>query len=188
MIMRKLSVFLFGTLVGAGLAVAQPAPAFAELKAPVIAILDAQTVMQQATSMKGVQKQLESQREVYQKEISAQEDKLRSAQQELAKQQSILSKEVFQAKQRDFQKQVEDTQKTVQARRRALEQASAEAQGKVVQAMLEVVEEVAKEQGATLVLQKQSAVLADKSLDITATVLERLNKKLPQTSVAIPKK
>lgn len=58
---------------------------------------------------------------------------------------------------------------------------------KLHETMLEVVAEVAGEQKASLVLAKQQVVIAEKSLDLTGSVLDRLNKKLPTVAVTVPK-
>jgi len=186
--MRKFTLLLCGALMAAGIVAARPQPAHAELKPPVIAVLDHQRVLQEAVAMKGIQKQLDSQAEVYKKEIDAQEDKLRSAEQELAKQRSILSQDAFNQKRRDFEKQVTELQKSAAIRKRNLDQAFNEARNKVVQTMLQITEEVAREQGANMVLAQQMVLVADKSLDITDVVVDRVNKKLPQVAVSLPKK
>jgi outer membrane protein len=54
--------------------------------------------------------------------------------------------------------------------------------------MLAVVAQVAAERGVGMVLPSHAIVfLADKSLDITDTVLQRLDVKLPQIAVQLPK-
>ena len=53
--------------------------------------------------------------------------------------------------------------------------------------MMKIISEVAQDRKATLVLPPQVVVFVDPSLDITATVMERLNAKLPQVAVKIPK-
>jgi len=169
--------------VGPGL----PRGATAELQAPVIAVVDVQSILQEAAASKAIQKQLDTQRQTYQNDISKQEEKLRAAEQELNNQRSILSADAFAQKRREFEQQVADVQRTVQARKRALDQAFNESMSKVRDTLLQVVADVAGEQKATLVLAKQQVVIVEKSLDLTASVLERLNKKLPTVPVTLPK-
>jgi outer membrane protein len=161
--------------------------ALAELPASVVAVVDVQFILQEAAASKSIQKQLEAQRETYQSEISKQEDRLRAAEQEMNRQRSIVSPDEFAQQRREFEQQVADVQRTVQARKRVLDQAFNESMTKVRDAVLQIVTEVAGEQKATLVLAKQQVVLAEKSLDLTATVLERVNKKLPSVQVTVPK-
>ena len=165
----------------------QPRGVLAELPASVVAVVDVQFILQEAAASKSIQKQLEAQRETYQNEISKQEDRLRAVEQELNHQRANLSPDDFGQKRREFEQQVADVQRTVQARKRVLDQAFNESMTKVRDAVLQTVTEVAGEQKATLVLAKQQVVLAEKSLDLTAAVLERVNKKLPSVPVTVPK-
>src|SRR3954468_12744628 len=161
--------------------------ALAELQASVVAVVDVQFILQEAAASKNIQKQLEAQRETYQNEISKQEDRLRAVEQELNRQRSVLSPDDFGQKRREFEQQVADVQRTVQARKRVLDQAFNDSMAKVRDAVLQIVTEVAGEQKATLVLAKQQVVLAEKSLDLTPAVLDRVNTKLPMVTVTVPK-
>ncbi len=165
----------------------QPRNALAELPASVVAVVDVQFILQEAAASRSIQKQLEAQRETYQNEISKQEDRLRAVEQELNRQRSVLSPDDFAQKRREFEQQVADVQRTVQARKRVLDQAFNESMTKVRDTVLQIVTEVAGEQKATLVLAKQQVVLAEKSLDLTSAVLERVNRKLPTVPVTVPK-
>ena len=187
----KFRALLAAGAVMAGVAITSPAVSAQEtktdLKAPVIAVVDVQKIMQESNASKGVSKSFESLRDTYQKEISSLEDKLRKSEEELRKQQTVLAPDALATKRRDFEKQVADVQKTVQTRKRALENALNEAMAVVHKSMVEVVAEVARERGANLVLARQQFVLVDTQLDVTETVLERVNKKLPQVALNVPK-
>lgn len=166
---------------------AKPPGPGTELKAPVIAVIDVQKIMQESSASKGITKSFETLRDSYQKEISALEDKLRKSEDELRKQQTVLSPEALANKRRDFEKQVTDVQKTVQNRKRALETGLNEAMAVVHKTMVEVVADISRERGANLVLARQQFVLVDTQLDVTDTVMERVNKKLPQVALNVPK-
>ncbi|MDQ2101371.1 OmpH family outer membrane protein [Azospirillum isscasi] len=187
----KLRALVAAGAVLAGVAMA--APSFAQdkptdtLKAPVIAVVDVQKIMQESNASKGVSKSFESLRETYQKEIASLEDKLRKSEEELRKQQTVLAPDALANKRRDFEKQVGEVQKTVQSRKRALENALNEAMAVVHKNMVEIVADVARERGANLVLARQQFVLVDTQIDVTDVVLERVNKKLPQVALTVPK-
>jgi outer membrane protein len=184
---RRLALGFAGIATALCLMAGQSRIALAELPASVVAVVDVQFILQEAAASKSIQKQLEAQRETYQSEISKQEDRLRAAEQEMNRQRSIVSPDEFAQQRREFEQQVADVQRTVQARKRVLDEAFNESMTKVRDAVLQTVTEVAGEQKATLVLAKQQVVLAEKSLDLTATVLERVNKKLPSVPVTVPK-
>lgn len=184
---KTFGALLAATVLTTGLALAVPQPARAELKAPTIAVVDVQKILQESTAAQGVQKAIEAQRETYQKEISALEEKLRTAEAELRKQQTVLSADAFAGKRRDFEKQVSDVQRTVQTRKRALDTAMTDSMNQVQKTMVDLITEVAKEQGANVVLARHQVVLVETNLDVTDVVLDRLNKKLPKVAVTIPK-
>lgn len=170
---------------------ADPAPAVApageKLAPPVIAVVDVQKIMQESEAAKGVQTVIESRRDEYQKEIAGLEEKLRSAEQELRKQQTVLSPDALANKRKGFEKQVADVQRTVQARKRALDAGLNEAMGAVQKAMLDIIADVSREKGANVVLARHQFVIIDTKLDVTDTVMQRLNARLPKVIVNIPK-
>lgn len=166
---------------------ASPAPAGQPLPAPVIAVVDVQRILQESTAAKSVQTAIEAQRDAYQKEISALEGKLRSAEQDLVKQKTVLSPDAFNKRQTDFQKQVADLQRTVQTRKRALDQALDNAMVQVQKAMVDIVGEVAMEKGANMVLARHQFIIHATVYDQTDTVLKRLNERLPKVEVVVPK-
>jgi|tagenome__1003787_1003787.scaffolds.fasta_scaffold20324486_2 outer membrane protein len=184
---RRLALGFANFTVALCLLAGQPRAALAELPAVVVAVVDVQFILQEAAASKSIQKQLEAQRDTYQNEISRQEDRLRAVEQELNRQRSALPPDAFGQKRREFEQQVADVQRTVQARKRVLDQAFNDSMAKVRDAVLQIVTEVAGEQKATLVLAKQQVVLAEKSLDLTSAVLDRVNSKLPTVPVTVPK-
>lgn len=163
------------------------APAGEKLATPVIAVVDVQKIMQESEAAKGVQTMIESRRDEYQKEIAGLEEKLRSAEQELRKQQTVLSPDALANKRKGFEKQVADVQRTVQARKRALDAGLNEAMGAVQKAMLDIIADVSREKGANVVLARHQFVIIDTKLDVTDTVMQRLNARLPKVIVNIPK-
>ena len=172
-------------------AAAQPRPAAQPgepLKAPVVAVVDVQRIMQESSASKGIQKAIESQRDSFQKEIQTLEDKLQTAENELRKQQTVLAPDAFAAKRRDFEKQVAEVQKTGQTRKRALETGLNDAMAVVHKTMVDVVAEISRERGANVVIPRNLLVLFASNLDVTEPVLERLNKQLPTVAVTIPTK
>jgi Skp family chaperone for outer membrane proteins len=178
---------LLAAALAVGLSLTTPGLAAAQLAPPVIAVVDVQKILQESSAAKGIQKAIESQRDVYQKEISALEEKLRSAEQELRKQQTVLAPDAFAQKRRDFEKQVTDVQRTVATRKRSLDTALGESMGTVQKSMAEIIAEVAREKSANMVLPRNLVVIFDAQFDVTDTVMERLNRKLPAVAVTIPK-
>ncbi|MEI6985352.1 MAG: OmpH family outer membrane protein [Rhodospirillaceae bacterium] len=173
-------------LVALVLAVAASGVARAEIKPPLIAVVDVQYVLHESTAGKGVQKVIDSKSEVFAKELAAQEDKLRQTEQDLGRQRGTLSEEAFAKKRRDFEKQLGDYNRDGQARRKSLEQGGNEAMQAIHRAMLEIIAALVQEQGVNIVLSKQQVVIVEKSMDLSQDVLERLNTKIPSVVVNLP--
>ena len=158
-----------------------------KIPTPTIAIVDVQLVMQNSEAAKGIRTQIEKVRTSYQQSVHGKEEELRKLDQDLEQQRSILSPDAYQQRQRDFQQKVADAQKDVQDRRQKLETAFGKAMQQVQDALVQIVDQVAKEQAISLVLPKASVIHSGDDMDITQEVLKRLNSRLPSVSVAIPK-
>ena len=158
--------------------------AFAQQKPLLVAIVDMQVILQQSEAAKSIQKQLESQRKSFQAEISKQEDELRNAEQELRRQRSIVPQQQFDQQRQQFEQRVAEVQRRTQERKRTLDQALNDSLEVLRKNVMEVVAQVAQEQQLTLVLARQQVIMAEKSLDITDDVMQRLNQKLKSVAVS----
>jgi len=152
----------------------------------VVAVLDIQKVMRESTAARAIQAELEEQRETYQAELAQQERKLRAADQDLAADRPTLSQEAFAERREDLEEQATQLRRDVQTRKEQLEAMYNEGMTQIRQALIEVVAEVARERGATLVLSKSQVVMASSAFDITEEVMQKLNAKLPEVSLAAP--
>lgn len=152
-----------------------------------IAVVDVQLLLQKSAAAQSIQRQLDEQRARLQRELAGQEDKIRQSEQELARLRPTLSAEEFDSKRRDFERQVAETRRIIQERTRALETAFSDARETLLKTMMQVVQEVSAERGVTLVVPREYVmVLRDPALDMTESVLRRLDQRLPQVSVALP--
>jgi outer membrane protein len=173
---------LFVALIGA-----PPAKAVqAQLPAPIIAIVDVQRILQESLAAKSVQKQLEAQRSKFQTEIEGEENGLRQAEQDLTKERSTLAAQAYSDREQQLRQRFSTVENHVQARRKVLDQSFTDSMNAVRSALLEVVDKVAHEHGANLVIVKQQALWTDQPLDITDEVLKRLDQKLPKVDVVTP--
>ncbi len=160
-------------------------PTEAELKAPVIAVVDVQMILQQSAASQSIRAAIAVQRETYAREIAEQETQLRDAEQALALDRATLGEQAFIERRREFERRITDVQRAAQRRKQALDQAFNRAMTTVRQTLLETVAAVAQDSGANVVLSKQQVIIIEKTLDITSVVLERLNRALPEVAVEI---
>ena len=179
---------LFGALLVLLAAVAGVIPSVAQQPpAPVIIIVDITQILHDSKAAKDIQGQLDKETAVYSKTVSQQENELQQMRDELERQRTLLAPEAFSAKTREYQQRFETLDRNVQSKRQALQQSLNDAMTKVQNAALEIIQDVAKERKANLVLTKAAVIFEDGSLDVTLEVMSRLDAKLPTLAVDLPK-
>lgn len=148
-----------------------------------IVIVDLQRVLREALSVQALQAQVGAAREAFQAEIRQREEELRQLDQELAKERPNLSAEEYARRKQALAEELAALQSAVQTRRRQLDQAMNEGMRQVQTALLPIIQALAEERGADLVLAKTSIVIARPGLEITDAALERLNDVLPTVNL-----
>ncbi|WP_185961223.1 OmpH family outer membrane protein [Telmatospirillum sp. J64-1] len=152
--------------------------------AAVVLVIDLQEIYQKAKAAQGVRAEREKLAQSYQAEFSKEEDALRKAEQDLLKQRSLLSPEAFAEKARAFEQQAGSFQRRVNERREALERSFGTAMNQVQDGLIKVMDEIATQKGANMILFRSQTFLFDPAMDATDLAIERLNATLP--SVAFP--
>ncbi len=173
------SIAAFSAALLASSAMAADAPA----TAPVVAVVNIQQVMRDATAAKSVREQLESKQKSYQSELSKKDESLRKEEEELKKQRSVLSKEAFEKKAAEFRKKATDVQKEVQSKKASLDGAFDRSLAEIQKAVSEIIAGMAKEKGFQVAVPSAQTLYFDSKLDISGDVLNELNKKLTKVDV-----
>ncbi len=150
-----------------------------------ILVVDLQEAMSRSLAMAAVQTELQDLRQSYQDEFVALEQEFREIEQRLTREDEGLSEAELRERRREFELRVSEAQHRVQDRRMALDRGQAEAVNQIRRVLLEIVTEVAEDQGAQLVLAKNQVVVVDRALDITDEVISRLNERLPSVAIAV---
>jgi len=177
---------LKGALIAAVLCLTLAAPATAAEEASkgmTFGIVDINKVLQAAEAAKGILGELEGKRKEFQTQITKEEDSLRAFETSVMKEKEKLSKEDFEKKRKEFEEKMVTAQKMVQDKKRLLDQAFGDSMGKLRTEALKVSAEISKERGFDAVFTQDALVLAEKDLDITDEVLERVNKNIKKIPV-----
>jgi outer membrane protein len=161
-------------------------PARADPPPTVVIIVDITQILRESKAAKAIQQQLDKESAAYSREVAQQENELQQRRDELDRQRTQLPPDAFSAKTREFQELFDTLDRNVQNKRVALQQALNDAMAKVQAATLQIIQEVAKERRASLVLTKQAALFEDDSLDVTKDVMGRLDARLPSVTVELP--
>jgi Skp family chaperone for outer membrane proteins len=165
--------------------VAGAKPAVATGKAPtaVILFLDRGTVLRQSSVGKDMYAQVEGLAKKMEAEFSPENKKLQADVQALQAQAAVLSPEVRQQKVKALETRRAAFQKKVQDRQAAIQNGLGTARTQVEKALGPILEKIMVERGANLLLDRGLVVLGATDLDVTASVIQRLNTSLPKVVV-----
>ena len=153
-----------------------------------LGVLDVQAILREAAAVKDIRGQITKYGTDFEKEIEKKRGDLRKENQELARQRTILSPEAFTEKRREFEQQVVKVQRLVQKRQRELDKSRKIAMDTVNKAYIEIVAKLADERNLAMIIRKNQTAYSVGTLDLTKTVLDLLNNKLPKVKVAQPGK
>ena len=181
---RSLHVVTIICVFAATLVIAGLAPTAAQTTPNArIAIIDYLLIRQKSAAMIDIKSQIERRRQIYQEEITIQEQALRIEDQELVGQRSILAADAFAQKRREFEARVAEVQRVVQARKKELDETYEYGLKQIQSTVINIIAELSEIHGFNLVLSRQQIVFADSALNISEEVLLRLNERLPRVEV-----
>lgn len=153
--------------------------------APTVAIVDVEKILSESQAAKSLKSQLDAKKEAFRKEFSEKEKTLKSSETQLVSQKDKLSAEDFSKKRKEYEAKVMETRKLFQKRRNALDSGLGKAMQELRKNIVESAADAADAGGYDIVLTRDSVLIAERSLDITADVLKRLNKKVSSISLKV---
>tara|TARA_B100000427_G_C15272759_1_gene491812 strand:- start:51 stop:575 length:525 start_codon:yes stop_codon:yes gene_type:complete len=154
--------------------------AFAEQK---IVYIDMKYVLNNSKAGKGAQDYLTKSFKENQKKFSNQQEELKKEEADLLGKKNVLSKEDYTKKADTLRKKVIDYQS---ARRVAVDKIAKQrkdAREELLNQINPILESYSKENNITLILDKKNLIMGDSDLDITNTIIEKLNTKLPSLKI-----
>jgi len=154
------------------------------LPGPSMMVVDSQAAMQQSKAGQGVRALHDRYRQSFQDELEANRKGLADTEAELMKQKPVLSQDAWQRKAREFDKRVVDFNQRYQKANLSVEKSYRSAMADLSRAFAQVTAEIAGEVGANVVLPIQQVILHDPRMDMTKSVIERLDERFP--SVPFP--
>ena len=155
-------------------------------EATVAIVVDFQTVLRNSAAAQSVRSQIDGMRRSYLEEFGVIEDELRALEAELTEARGSAPPEQSVQRRREFERRVADAQREAQARRAALDQALDRAMDRIRSELVDVIAEIAEEQGANVVLNRPQTVLFNQSLEFSEEALARLDEILPSVEVDAP--
>ncbi|MBK18957.1 MAG: hypothetical protein CMM52_08995 [Rhodospirillaceae bacterium] len=152
-----------------------------------IGVIDVQEVLRSSDAALSIRPQMEKLKRDYQKRFKESEAELLKAKQDLERERAILP-EGYTERRKAFERRVSDTQREVQAVNRMLDRALANAMRQVHTTLRDITKKLAEERSLQFVFPKRVLIFYENKYDITQEVSERLNKRLPDVSVVLPKR
>ena len=160
------------------------------LSAPVnaaedVLIVNLQYVVSQSKSGVSLRKQSEAlNKEVIDLRDDVSKD-LQAKGQKLEEEKTLLAPEVFQERINALQTEAESKQQELQTKVQKIQEAIQRASASIDSVMSPILTEIVNEKGAKILLDRQPILFGDPKLDISAEVVKRLNKRLPDIKVTI---
>jgi Skp family chaperone for outer membrane proteins len=189
---RYLSGVLLSGIMLAGLlpaVISTPSIAQDSTKAAVsIAIIDINGVLEQSTAIKKIRAIIDEENKKFLASTDEEQQSLRSEELELEAQRDILSETEFNLRLKQFQDRVAVLQQKLQLQRREFDASLQQANEQLRKLLYQIIAEITKENGYTLVIQKQNIVLYDLSIDISDEALLRLNERTKDMTVTFTNK
>jgi outer membrane protein len=169
------------TLAFAGLAAgAFITPVMADPPQPKIVVVDRAAILQFSKVGQDVAKQMQAAATQAKADLSGQGRSLQAEERTLQQQVAILAPDVKAKRLAAFQAKAQSLQGAAQRKDEQLKAAFAQARQAIEQQLGPILQQLVKERGANMVLDKQAVVFATQGgFDITTDVVNRLNQKLP---------
>ncbi len=153
-------------------------------RAPLIGIIDIQAVLRESVAVQSLSQKIEARREAAQAGMRDREQALRAADLNLAQRRASLSPEVYADERSKLEDEGIALQREAQEQRRQLDQIFSRGMSQVQQVLVQISQDIARENNLDLVLAKTTVILVRPEFDFTQEALERLNARL--ADVALP--
>ncbi len=148
-----------------------------------ITVVETRRIIESSTAHNDILKQVQKKNEQFRDEIQKSESELKRKYQELETKKNALSQDAIDKKNDEISKEVAELQKRSYGQHTALEDAYRNATQILVDKTSEIVKAQAQSKGYQMVIEKGAIIYSDKSLDITDTILDEVNKTMPSVEV-----
>tara|TARA_Y200000002_G_scaffold264973_1_gene220094 strand:- start:585 stop:1133 length:549 start_codon:yes stop_codon:yes gene_type:complete len=150
-----------------------------------IAIVDLNLILSESKAAKAATKDFEKIQKDTESEIVESDKLMLEERNKLIEQQSVIAPEAFEVKAQDYEKKLQNYQVEKQNKLRNLEGVLQNARNEILENVKPILEELSKELGVTVILEKNSVLLSATNMDITDEVIKKLNKNLPKIKVSL---
>ncbi len=143
-----------------------------------VGVVDMQAVISHSTKGQRARAQLDAERAAKQKQLDALEEEGRKLQAELERQRSVLSPNALREKEETIQRKIREVQRTAEDWNREFKKREAELVGDIQREILQVITELGKEKGYTIILERAAGVwYVGERADLTKDIIDRYTAK-----------
>ena len=153
-----------------------------------IGIVDINGVLGQSVAMTKIRATIDEENQKFQATIEAEQRELRSAETNLNSQRQLLDASEFNARVQEFEKRVIILQQRTQLQRQNFDATLKRADDSLRALLLQIIGEIAAEEGYDLVMQRQNVVLFQSEFNISTEALRRLNERTKDLTITLPNK
>ena len=148
-----------------------------------IVYLNVDKIMQQSIAGKSIKKQLENLYNKNLEKFKKNDEILRNKEKKLIAQKNILSQEDFQKELSSLRKEIVKFQKEQVKAREDINKLRIGATNKLISQLSPILQEYAKKNSVSLILQKKNIVMGKKEIEITDEILEITNKEIKNIKI-----
>ena len=148
-----------------------------------IVYLNVDKIMQQSIAGKSIKKQLENLYNKNLEKFKKNDEILKNKEKKLIAQKNILSQEDFQKELSSLRKEIINFQKEQVKARDDINKLRIGATNKLILQLSPILQEYAKENSVSLILQKKNIVMGKKEIEITDEILEITNKEIKNIKI-----
>ncbi len=152
---------------------------------PTVAIVDVEKIMADSKAAQSLQKQITAKKEAFQKEFAEKEKQLKATDTALMASRDKVTAEEFNKQRKAYEEQILETRKLFQKRRNSLDEGLSKAMQELRRNIIEAAASVADKKSYDIVLTRDSVLIAEKSLDITADVLSTLDANIASIQLTV---
>lgn len=163
-----------------------PAAAQSEEQPPlVVGVVDFDLIMNESKAAKSIKSQLDKQAADFEADYKKQQKTYQDKERQLRGQRASLSEAEFKQKVADLNAQTDKAEEALTKKKRALDSGVKNAVGQIKKSLLEIVADIAKKRGLTMVLDKSTVPLSHKDFDFTEEAMKSLDAKLPSVKLQV---
>ena len=157
-----------------------------EIPTAKIVVIDNRVISANAAVAKDINRQATQIQTQMEAELKTKENALRAENDDLKTKINIMPQEAYNQLQQEFQVKVNEYQQDVQIKNRQLEIAIVNANAEIERALKPILQNILKETGATMLMDKNLIREQVPGLDVTTRVIEQLDLVMPSTTVELP--